>query len=263
VTSQYLTSLLIALPCAEKDSVIDVPLLNEQPYVTMTLSWLERLGISLENRDYRSFRVPGGQKYPAFKESIAADFSSATFFLVAAAVTGSELILEGLDFDDPQGDKEVVNILREMGAEIRIDGRSLTIKGGELRGGTFDLNAIPDALPALSVAACFAHGETRLVNVPQARLKETDRISVMHSELSKLGADIDELPDGLVIRGGTLRGGRVKGHHDHRIVMALAVAGLACEGQVEVDTAEAVSVTFPEFCNLMKNTGADIEIGRE
>ncbi|HSA15630.1 MAG TPA: 3-phosphoshikimate 1-carboxyvinyltransferase [Spirochaetota bacterium] len=260
VTSQYLTSLLIAAPLAAGETTISVPLLNEAPYVTMTLAWLDRLGIKYENRDYREFRVPGGQKYPAFSEYIAADFSSATFFLVAAAVTGAELVLRGLDFGDTQGDKEVVNILKKMGAKIDIGGREIRIKGGSLRGGTFDLNSMPDSLPALAVAGCAASGETRLVNVAQARVKETDRIAVMCGELKKMGADIEELPDGLVIRNSRLRGCGVDGHHDHRIVMALAVAGLIADGATTIGTAEAVSVTFPDFMELMKGIGADIEL---
>ena len=258
VTSQYLTSLLIAAPLADRDTRITVPLLNEKPYVTMTLGWLERLGIRYTNNNYGSFDVPGRQRYPSFNGEIAADFSSATFFLVAAAVTGSPVTLRGLDWGDTQGDREVVTILKNMGASIDIGDREITVKGGALRGGTFDLNAMPDALPALSVAGCFAEGETRLVNVPQARLKETDRIAVMRVELEKMGADIRELPDGLVIRKSDLRGNRVSGRHDHRVVMALAVAGLAARGDTIIDTAEAVSVTFPDFRGLMRSIGADI-----
>ncbi|MBN2159255.1 MAG: 3-phosphoshikimate 1-carboxyvinyltransferase [Spirochaetes bacterium] len=260
VTSQYLTSLLIAAPLAGRDTVIDVPLLNERPYVTMTLGWLDRLGIRYTTDNYRSFSIPGGQNYPSFREEIAVDFSSATFFLVAAAITGSALTLQGLDFNDTQGDKEVVTILKKMGAEIEIGERSISVRGGRLAGGTFDLNAMPDSLPALSVAACFAEGETRLANVPQARLKETDRISVMREELEKMGARVEELPDGLVIKKSGLKGCRVNGHHDHRVAMALAVAGLAAEGETRIETAESVSVTFPNFPDLMKSIGADITL---
>lgn len=258
VTSQYLTSLLIAAPLGDRDTHIAVPLLNEKPYVTMTLGWLDRLGIRYANNNYESFDVPGRQRFPSFSERIAADFSSATFFLVAAAVTGSRVTLKGLDWGDTQGDREVVTILKAMGAAIDIGEREITVKGDTLRGGTFDLNDMPDALPALSVAGCFAEGETRLVNVPQARLKETDRIAVMRAELEKMGADIRELPDGLVIRKSDLRGGSVNGHHDHRVVMALAVAGLAARGETAIETAEAVSVTFPDFRALMRSIGADI-----
>jgi 3-phosphoshikimate 1-carboxyvinyltransferase len=259
VTSQFLTSLLIATPLAAGDTMIRVPLLNEKPYVTMTLGWLDRLKIRYDNRNYELFKIPGGQRYPAFRGHIPADFSSATFFLVAAAITRSELTLRGLDFNDTQGDKEVVNILRAMGADIHIGQNEITIRGKALSAGTFDLNAIPDSLPALAVASCFADGETRLVNVAQARLKETDRIKVMCEELRKMGGDIREEPDGLLIRRSTLRGRRVSGHHDHRVAMALAVAGLAAEGETRVDTAESVSVTFPGFPGLLDSVGGAIK----
>ena len=258
VTSQYLTSLLIAAPMARGDSRIAVPLLYEKPYVTMTLAWLDRLGIRYANHDYREFLVPGNQEYRPFRAPVPADFSSATFFLAAGAITGRGLVLEGLDFNDTQGDKEVVDILRKMGARVEIGEGKISIRSGGLKGGVFDLNAIPDSLPALAVTACFAEGETRLVNVPQARLKETDRIRVMARELSKLGASIDELPDGLVIRKSALSGGSVEGHGDHRVVMALAVAGLACPDGVEISTAESVAVTFPGFPHLMRGIGAEI-----
>jgi 3-phosphoshikimate 1-carboxyvinyltransferase len=200
--------------------------------------------------------VPGGQRYPAFERAIPGDFSSATFFLAAAAVTGSELFLRGLDMSDTQGDKAVVGMMEAMGCTVRVERDGLRIAGPErLRGGTFDLNATPDALPAMAVAGSVAEGETRLVNVPQARIKETDRLSMMARELARLGAAVEELPDGLIIRGGGLRGADVSGHGDHRVVMALAVAGLAAEGETTVDTAEAAAVTFPEFADLLRQAG--------
>jgi len=249
---------LLAAPLARGESEIDVPLLNEHPYVEMTLDWLAGQGIRLERRNLEHFRVPGGQRFRGFRKAVAADFSSATFFLAAAAVTGSEVLLKGLDMKDPQGDKEVVRFLERMGCAWRETTEGLVFKGGRLRGAELDLNATPDALPALAVAGCFAEGRTLLGNVPQARQKETDRIAVMASELAQLGARVEELPDGLVVHGGGLRGGAAGGHGDHRVVMALAVAGLASERSVEVDTAEAVSITFPNFVELMAGLGADI-----
>ncbi|HPO50186.1 MAG TPA: 3-phosphoshikimate 1-carboxyvinyltransferase, partial [Spirochaetota bacterium] len=127
-----------------------------------------------------------------------------------------------------------------------------------VRGIDIDMNAIPDALPALAVAGCFAKGETKLLNVPQARLKETDRIRVMFEELSKMGADIEELEDGLIIRESELKPAEVYGHKDHRIVMALAIAGLCLNGETAIDTAEAASVTFPSFPELIKKCGGNI-----
>lgn len=136
----------------------------------------------------------------------------------------------------------------------------MTVTGGNLKGIDIDMNAIPDALPAMSVAACFAEGETRLHNVMQARYKETDRIACMHKELASMGADIEELEDGLVIRKSKLKANsNLHGYSDHRIVMALSVAGLCCEGETIIDTAEAASVTFPNFHKLIKQCGGIIE----
>ncbi|MBN1409658.1 MAG: 3-phosphoshikimate 1-carboxyvinyltransferase [Spirochaetales bacterium] len=251
-TSQYLTSLLINCPLAEGDSEIHVLELNERPYVQMTLDWLERLEARVIHEDMKYVRVKGGHKYRAFERRIPADFSSATFFLCAAAITASELTLIGLDMNDSQGDKEVVTILEKMGCRIDTGNNRITIKGGELKGGEFDLNSIPDSLPALAVTACFAEGTTRFYNVAQARLKETDRIAVMKEELTRLGARVEERPDGLEIKRSLLKGTRVNGHDDHRVVMALSVAGLAIEGTTTITTAEAANVTFPEFFNLLE-----------
>lgn len=259
-TSQFLTSLLVSAPLAPGDTDIEVLELNEKPYVRMTLWWLDKLGIRYENEGLEKFHIKGGQRIPEFRQAIPGDFSSATFFAVAAAVTGSRLVLKGLDMSDVQGDKAVFDILKSMGAKVNTTQDGIIVEGGPLQGGEFDLNATPDALPALAVAACAADGETRLVNVPQARMKETDRIAVMKQELSKMGADIEELPDGLVIRGGRLRGTEVDGRHDHRVVMALAVAGLVADGVTEISTAEAAGITFPNFPDLMIECGAALNV---
>jgi 3-phosphoshikimate 1-carboxyvinyltransferase len=150
-------------------------------------------------------------------------------------------------------------MLAAMGAEVEVRPDGIRLRGGELRGGEFDLNATPDALPAMAVVGCCAQGETRLVNVPQARLKETDRIAVMREVLARMGADVEELPDGLILRPSRLRGTRLPGYGDHRVVMALAVAGLVAEGETIVDTAEAVEVTFPNFVELMQQVGGRVK----
>ena len=258
-TSQYLTSLLLAAPLAGGDTEIEVLELNERPYVEMTLGWLDDQGIRCEREGLERFTVPGGQAYRPFERAIPADFSSATFFLCAAALCGSEVTVLGLEREDTQGDKAVVDHLAAMGAGVEwLDG-GVRVRGGALEGGTFDLNATPDALPALAATACFASGETRLLHVPQARIKETDRLAVMREELTKMGGRVEELPDGLVIQGGGLEGAAVDGRGDHRVVMALAVAGLAAEGRTEIATAESAAVTFPTFVELMNSLGARIE----
>ena len=260
VTSQYLSSLLVNTPLAQHDTTIELTKLNEQPYVSITLAYLDEQMIEYQNDNFQQFTIKGGQSYKPFSMRIPADFSSATFFLCAAAILDGELILEGLDFDDTQGDKAVVDMLQQMGAKIDITENEVIIRTAPLHGAQLDLNATPDALPALAIVACFAEGTTKLHNVPQARLKETDRIAVMATELRKLGATIDELEDGLIIQGSKLHQADVSGHHDHRVVMALSLAGMAMKNGCTVDTAQAVNVTFPEYIALMRSVGADITI---
>lgn len=260
MTSQFISSLLLNCPLSDGDSEIYVKELNEKPYVGITMWWLNKQGIIYKEENLERFFIKGRQSYKPFKERVPADFSSATFFLCAGAVTNSGITLKGLDMNDTQGDKRVVNILKDMGANINVTGKGIEVKGGNLRGMEIDMNDIPDALPAMSVVGCIAEGTTILRNVPQARLKETDRIAVMREELSKMGADIEELPDGLIIRKSKLSGARVSGHSDHRAVMSLSVAGLIAEGRTEIETAEAINITFPDFVDLMIKSGAKIKL---
>ncbi len=258
LSSQYLTSLLMSCPLAAGDTEIRVGVLNERPYVGLTLFWLDHLAIEYCHKHLEHFYIRGAQDYQAFERRIPADFSSATFLLAAAAVTRSRLTLVGLDMKDPQGDKAVLGMMEAMGCEVTVDDEGITVKGGDLIGQEIDLNDTPDALPSLAVVAAFAEGETRLVNVPQARAKETDRITCMRVELAKLGIESREMPDGLVVKGGRPRGAEVDGHGDHRVAMALAVAGLAAEGTTVVKGAAAIDVTFPNFVELMRSLGANI-----
>ncbi|MDR1468430.1 MAG: 3-phosphoshikimate 1-carboxyvinyltransferase [Spirochaetaceae bacterium] len=264
-TSQYLSALLLALPlCPPHVTVnITIPLLNERPYIRMTLAYLKRY---LETVDFTPpimegaaggvtvpagsdwalpavITIRGGGRYRPIHAGVPGDFSSAAFVACAGVVSGGEVTLTGLDFDDEQGDKRFFDLLAKAGK-----GPPPLSPLGEV-----DLNATPDLLPIAAVLACSCAGETRLVNVAHARIKETDRIAVMREELSKLGADIAELPDGLVIHGGKkLRGGFVDGHGDHRVVMALAVAALGAEGPVTIAGSEAADVTYPGFLRLVQ-----------
>lgn len=295
-TSQYLSSLLLCAPLASKDIEIDVTLLNEPGYVQMTLDWLDKQHIEYEITDSHGFatdftdlicgnrrkeselicvfKIKGNQSYKAFDVTIPADFSSATFFLCAAAMSAEEVTLLGLDFADSQPDKAVVDYLKAMGADISIGPNlsddtslttvksqdSVTVKAATLKGAELDMNKTPDALPAMAVTAAFAEGSTKLLNVPQARSKETDRIKCMADELKKMDVDIEELPDGLIIGGSRPKPAELHGWADHRIVMALSLAGLNLDGRTSIDTAEAISVTFPDYVELMKGIGADMNV---
>ena len=254
-TSQYLSGLLLGAPLAIGDSHIKCSVLFEKPYVKMTLKWLNDQGIKYRiSDDLEEVWVKGGQSYKPLDTYIEGDFSSASFFFVAAAIHGTEVTVEGLDKNSTQGDKEILNILEKMGCSIKWNGMAVTVKGPEkLKGGVFDLNAIPDTLPALSVAAAFAEGDTILGNVEQARIKETDRIKVMRENLNELGVEAEERRDALVVHGnGSVKGGKAKSYGDHRVIMALAILGTKTEEETEIDDVSAASVTFPTFFDLLE-----------
>jgi len=262
-TSQYLSALLLASPLAPYGVVteIDVPLLNEKPYIEMTLSYLKAHGIPFEAApDYSHFKISGGSSWKAFSSSVPCDFSSAAFPAAAAAISGGEVTLLGLDPADTQGDKYFLDMLKAMGCEVQWqnseNGQTVTIsRKGHLHGGTFDLNETPDLLPAAAVVAAFANGDTALVNVAHARIKETDRIAVMAKELTKLGVSCTEREDGLVIHGkGAVFPEKkpvINGYGDHRIVMAFAATALGSKIPVEITSAESAAVTYPGFLELL------------
>jgi len=268
-TSQYLSALLIAAPLAPAGTIteIEVPMLNERPYIEMTLSYLKEHGIPFEaSQDFSRFVISGGSSWKAFSRAVPADFSSAAFPAAAAAISRGQVTLLGLDPADTQGDKFFFEMLEKMGCAVQWQkdgeyGHSVTVsREGKLCGGTFDLNETPDLLPAAAVTAAFAEGDTALVNVAHARLKETDRIAVMAQELAKLGVSCTEKPDGLVVHGkGFLpvpenmphNGITIEGHGDHRIVMAFAAAATGSPVPIEITTAESAAVTYPGFLELL------------
>ena len=261
-TSIYLTPLLVACPLGSGPSVLRVNgEMNEKGYVRMTLDWLEAAGIKISaNDDLTRLEIVGGQSYCPIHRSVAADFSSAAFPACAAVLAAeSDVVLHGLDFSDTQGDKMVFDILAQMDASFDVSSQVTIHPTGRLQGHRIDLSGAPDALPILSVVGCAAQGETILENVAMARIKETDRIAVMCEELAKMGAEIEERPDGLAVRKSCLRGADVNGHDDHRVVMALAVAGMIAEGRTRIRGAESVRITYPTFVSSMRSLGARLE----
>lgn len=265
-SSQHISGILLPAPMLDADQsveiLVDKPL--EQPYLKMTVDWMRRYGAEVEMApDYKRFFVRGGQQYKALESTIPADWSGVAFPLVAAVCTPSELTIAGVDFDDCQGDKAVVDILIRMGADIVKDGDKLVIHGGKpLHGTTVDMNDIPDSLPALSVAAAYANGDTLFTNLAHVRVKESDRVAVMQEVLGACGADIDITSDSMTVHGGKpLHGASVPSHGDHRIAMAMAVCGLMCDGEMEIDEAECASVSFPGFYDTLNKAGAGFQVG--
>ena len=261
--SQPVSALLIATAFLDGITEINVTNPGEIPWISLTLDWLKRLGIPFENDNFMRYRVFGPCSYPGFEYTIPGDLSTAAFPIAAAVVTNSELTINNVDMNDIQGDKAFIHLLQQMGAFIEIHDTSKTIivkPSGQLKGVEVDINPFIDALPILSVIACFAEGPTTIKNAAIARSKECDRLHSVKNELTKMGAQIVELPDGLVIHPSQLKGTSVFSHHDHRMALSLMVAGLAAEGKTIIEETDCVSKTFPNVAQVFQSIGAKLEV---
>ncbi len=264
VSSQFISGLLIALPLAKKDSVLRIADgLKSKPYVEMTLDLMKKFGVEVENKDFSEFTIKR-QSYKTPKSyTVEGDYSSSSYMLAAGAlVKGSSITTRNLFRDSRQGDKKLVEILKQMGANVIVGTDAVTVSyASRIKGGEFDLSDTPDLVPTVAVIGALAKGKTVIKNVKHARFKETDRLHAPAVELSKMGAKIAELEDGLVITGvERLKGAKVHGYDDHRMVMSLALAGLCADGETEVDTAESLDVSFPNFAEVFKKLGAKMEL---
>lgn len=257
VSSQFVTGLLFALPLLKGDSEIVITTeMESKGYLDLTLSVLKDFGIRIINEDYKRFIVPGGQTYQAIDYRIEGDYSQAAFFLVAGAL-GCDLKCYGLKTDSLQGDKAILELLKETGAEVFLsqDGSLQAKRTNQMNGTVIDAREIPDLVPILAVLCSFLRGESRIINAGRLRMKESDRLSAIAGELSKLGLSIEEGEDYLKIQGvQTLHGETVSAWNDHRIAMALAIAACRCEGAVMIDGGnEAVQKSYPDFFEVYKN----------
>lgn len=256
--SQPVSALLSTLCFLDGRSEVIVNHPKEQGWIDLTLSWLKRLGAKLEHHNYCHYSVEGGLSYEGFSFRVPGDFSSVLFPIAAALVTHSPLLITGLDPLDVQPDKIVLEILRQMGAHIEWQREGLFVHpGAELRGIEIDINLAIDALPILATLACFASGKTTLYNGAIARRKESDRISAIAEELKKMGAQIEEKSDGLVVSQSALQGANLDSHHDHRIAMSLVVAALGAKGSSTLSHAECIDKSYPQFIHEL---GVDIEL---
>lgn len=249
ISSQYISALLMTLPLLEGESTLHMEgALESAAYVAMTEEVLRLGGVRTEKTGY-GYRIPGGQRCRFAPElSVEGDYSNAAFFLCAGALSERGIRVTGLDPQSRQGDRAIVPLLEEMGAQVASDGSSVTVKRSALHGITIDASPIPDLIPVLSVVAAAASGETRVIHAQRLRLKESDRLHSTTQMLRALGAEAEELLDGLVIRGGrTLAGGTVDACGDHRIAMSAAVAGGICHGAVTICGSECVQKSYPDF----------------
>lgn len=260
ISSQFISGLMFALPILDGDSEIRVTTeLESRPYIDLTMETLKAFGVNVENSHYRTFIIKGRQKYRAVNYTVPGDFSQAAFWLAAGAL-GSEVTCRGLDLNSLQGDRVITDIIGEMNGRIIKAADSIKAIPADTKGTVIDASQCPDLVPVLAVLGALSEGRTEIVNASRLRLKESDRLRAVSSELGRLGAMIYEKQEGLVIDGGRkLRGGRVRSWNDHRIAMALAVAASRCEEPVIISNAECVSKSYPNFWEHYKALGGKID----
>ena len=259
VSSQFVSGLMFALPLLEGDSRITLTSgLESKPYVHMTMKVLEKFSVQIENHDYRNFIIKGKQKYSAADYTVPGDFSQAAFWMAAGAL-GSDIVCRGLDMDSHQGDKAVMDIIEKMGCKVLSSGDCLRVLPAGTKGTVIDASQCPDLVPILAVLGTLSEGRTEIVNAGRLRLKESDRLKAVSSELGKLGARITEKREGLVIDGiESLRGGKTESWNDHRIAMALAIAAIKCKEPVTIKGASCVDKSYPDFWEHYKALGGRI-----
>jgi 3-phosphoshikimate 1-carboxyvinyltransferase len=260
IDSQPVSALLIACSLADAPTDLSVRRAGEKPWVGVTLDWLRRCGVEFTHENFERYRVRGQHRWKGFEAKVPLDWSAAMYPIVAAVVTsGSEVRLPGLDFQDSQGDKAVVGVLREMGAKIDVGPDGVVARSGALVGRTIDCNDFVDQFPLLAVVGACAEGQTVLTNAEVCRHKECDRIAETAKVLKAMGALVEERPDGLVVRRSRLRGANMDARSDHRMAMTFTVAGLVADGLTRVVGVECVKKTFPDFVHQMQGIGADVE----
>jgi 3-phosphoshikimate 1-carboxyvinyltransferase len=263
VSSQFISGLLFAAPMAQNDTDIRLTTpLESRPYVRLTMEVLRSHGIQVEaSPDYRIFHVPCGQRYSPSNYTVEGDYSSAAFILAAAAITDSRIRVTNLRGDSLQGDRRAIDLLREIGVEIKLDGETVDIRGEETSLNSFDvdLRDNPDLVPVFTVLACFARGESTIRGVKRLRIKESDRIAALIQELTKMGAEIQALNDAIKVEGGRrLRGAELDSHGDHRIAMACIISALRAEGTSLVRGVECINKSYPNFLRDIKSIGAEV-----
>jgi 3-phosphoshikimate 1-carboxyvinyltransferase len=246
-SSQYISGLLMALPLTTGTSVLNVKDLKSKPYIEMTLKTLRAFGINISHDNFERFTIAGNQEYTACAYNIEGDWSSASYWLVASAL-GADIHVGGLSMSSLQADKKILEAFLVAGCSVQHMSDGLLINGKKRHSFTFDATDCPDLFPALATFAALTPGISEIKGAKRLSSKESDRGQVLKTEFAKLGVRIDLVEDSMYIHGKQeIIGGSVTAHHDHRIAMCLAIAGIFATGAVQIDHAEAVSKSYPEF----------------
>jgi 3-phosphoshikimate 1-carboxyvinyltransferase len=260
VSSQFISGLLLAGTLMRKGIKLEVVSpLESRKYVLMTIETLRRHGVNVNvSRDFSLFELPGGQKPKPTTHEISGDYSSASYLLCAAAITGSSLTVKNLS-QTLEPDSIIVNILSQMGVGISVVEDRVIVDGGKLKAIDVDIRECPDLGPIMAAIACYAVGETRITGARRLRYKESDRLASMRSELLSLGGEVIEAENGLTLKGPiALNGGIVQTHNDHRIAMALAIAALGAKNEITIQGAECVNKSYPNFFEDLRSIGVEV-----
>jgi len=261
ISSQFISGLLFACPKAKKDTEISITTpLESRNYVQMTMEILDKHDIKIFASDnFTRLEIPSNQNYNPRNHEVPGDFSSAAFLLAAAAITSSKLKVKNLDYHTTQGDKAILDILKEMGSKVRVSNDCVEVKGEQLNAIDLDAKNIPDLVPVCAVLACYSRGTSKIYSAKRLRYKESDRLFSLHAELNKMGAEIMVKEDGLVITGPCkMHGTTIDPHNDHRIAMACTVAALAASGETKIQNSECVNKSYPRFFDDLRLLGANI-----
>ncbi len=258
ISSQYVSALLFISPFAEEGMTIRLTTpLESRPYVLMTLECLEKFGIEIETTsdmmEYRTAR----QTYRPADYTVEGDWSSASYLLAAGAVAG-DVEVKNLNLDSIQGDRIILDFLKDMGASVEISGEGISVRQSALKAVKADLTDCIDLLPTVAVLAAIAEGTSEFTGIARARIKESNRVSAVKAGLEKAGIHVIEEEDKLTVTGGRLGGAVIDSNNDHRIAMAFSLLGLKA-GNVTIENAGCVAKTFPEFWDILKHIGGKVE----
>ncbi len=230
--------------------VVDAP--SSSPYLELTLAAMARFGVPAARLRDGAFRIDPAAPQPPADLAVEPDYSAAAYPAAAALLTSGRVRLRGLVADSFQGDRRFLDVLAQVGADLDWQGDELEVSGRPGRGGVFDLGDMPDQVPTLAAVAPFLQGETRIVNVPHLRIKESDRLAAIAMELARVGAEVEELDDGLIVQGSwhetdpPVAEVRCESYDDHRIAMAMALVGLRRPG-VSIADPQVVAKSYPHF----------------
>lgn len=260
ISSQFISGLLFSLPLVEGDSIIEITTkLESESYINLTLDTLKKYGIDIVNENHKRYIIRGNQKYKNIKTFVEGDYSQGAFWLVAGALS-NDIKAIGLRSVSSQGDKKIIDILKNMNANLKVFENEIISSKSKTFGTVIDGSDCPDIIPILTVLASVSDGETKIINSERLRIKECDRLNAIATELNKMGADIQELPDGLIIKGKKfLNGGEVFCWNDHRIAMSLAIASLKCKEKLILRGFDCVEKSYPNFWKDFVNLGGKIE----